>query len=125
MPRITRISAVTLRVSSMAGSLHFYRDLLRLKLLYGSEESSFSSLDLNGIYLNLELSSDISNRWGRVILHCDNVDAMHDYLRSRGYDAPKPRDAPWGERFFHIEDPDGHEISIAQPLVTRSTGRDQ
>jgi hypothetical protein len=27
-----------------------------------------------------------------------------------------PRDAEWGERFFHLTDPDGHELSFAWPL---------
>jgi uncharacterized glyoxalase superfamily protein PhnB len=27
-----------------------------------------------------------------------------------------PRDAEWGERFFHVTDPDGHEVSFAWPL---------
>jgi hypothetical protein len=26
-----------------------------------------------------------------------------------------PRDAKWGERFFHLTDPDGHELSFAWP----------
>jgi hypothetical protein len=26
-----------------------------------------------------------------------------------------PRDAPWGERYFHVSDPDGHELSFATP----------
>ena len=30
----------------------------------------------------------------------------------------KPRDAEWGERYFHITDPDGHELSFAHPLGT-------
>jgi hypothetical protein len=29
-----------------------------------------------------------------------------------------PRDAEWGERFFHLTDPDGHELSFARPLGT-------
>jgi hypothetical protein len=28
-----------------------------------------------------------------------------------------PADAPWGERYFHIHDPDGHELSFARPLA--------
>jgi uncharacterized glyoxalase superfamily protein PhnB len=32
-----------------------------------------------------------------------------------------PRDATWGERFFHLTDPDGHELSFAQPLGGQST----
>ena len=27
-----------------------------------------------------------------------------------------PTDAPWGERYFHIHDPDGHGLSFARPL---------
>ena len=27
-----------------------------------------------------------------------------------------PEDAEWGERYFHLTDPDGHEISFAKPL---------
>src|SRR5438128_550362 len=30
--------------------------------------------------------------------------------------ATVPRDAEWGERFFHLADPDGHELSFARPL---------
>jgi len=28
-----------------------------------------------------------------------------------------PADAPWGERYFHILDPDGHELSFARRLT--------
>jgi hypothetical protein len=27
-----------------------------------------------------------------------------------------PRDAAWGERFFHVTEHDGHKISFAWPL---------
>jgi uncharacterized glyoxalase superfamily protein PhnB len=27
-----------------------------------------------------------------------------------------PHDAEWGERYFHVTDPDGHELSFAWPL---------
>jgi uncharacterized glyoxalase superfamily protein PhnB len=29
-----------------------------------------------------------------------------------------PEDAPWRERYFHISDPDGHELSFARPLAS-------
>jgi uncharacterized glyoxalase superfamily protein PhnB len=32
-----------------------------------------------------------------------------------GIQAERPRDAPWGERYFHMRDPDGHELSFARP----------
>jgi len=28
----------------------------------------------------------------------------------------KPQDATWGERFFHLLDPDGYKISFAAPI---------
>ena len=27
-----------------------------------------------------------------------------------------PRDAAWGERYFHLSDPDGHALSFARPI---------
>ena len=41
---IEKISAVTLRVADMRVSVRFYRDVLGLELIYGSEESYFTSL---------------------------------------------------------------------------------
>ena len=31
-----------------------------------------------------------------------------------------PSDAPWGERYFHIDDPSGHQIANAKPLPQKS-----
>jgi len=31
-----------------------------------------------------------------------------------GLKPESPRDAAWGERFFHVTDPDGHELSFAE-----------
>jgi uncharacterized glyoxalase superfamily protein PhnB len=57
--------------------------------------------------------------WGRAIFYVDDVDAFYGNAVARGLrpEAP-PRDAPWGERYFHIVDPDGHELSFAIPLGT-------
>ena len=42
---------------------------------------------------------------------------MHARVVGAGH-APEfaPRDAAWGERYFHVRDPDGHELSFARPL---------
>jgi hypothetical protein len=55
--------------------------------------------------------------WGRVIIHVADVDAI--YRQALAHDlSPQatPADAPWGERYSHIVDPDGHELSFARPL---------
>jgi uncharacterized glyoxalase superfamily protein PhnB len=46
------------------------------------------------------------------------VDALYARAVARGL-SPQfaPRDATWGERYFHLTDPDGHELSFARPLA--------
>ena len=47
----------------------------------------------------------------------DNVDAMHKAFIAAGFTPlMAPSDAVWGERYFHILDPAGHEVSIARRL---------
>ena len=115
---VQRISAITLRVSDMARAVGFYRDVLGLEVLYGGPASSFSSLRTAGAkdtILNLEEGTARQN-WGRLIFHVDDVDEFWRYLRTKGFNPPSPRDAAWGERYFHLHDPDGHELSFAQPM---------
>ncbi len=55
--------------------------------------------------------------WGRVIFYHSDVDSLHASVIAAGYRPDTaPRDAEWGERFFHVTDPDGHELSFAKPL---------
>ena len=47
----------------------------------------------------------------------DQVDVLYQRLVDSGWTvAQAPEDAAWGERYFHVQDPDGHEISFATPL---------
>ena len=56
--------------------------------------------------------------WGRVIFYVSDVDRLYDRaVASRLMAEMPPSNAEWGERYFHIRDPDGHELSFAQPLV--------
>ncbi|MDP2703049.1 MAG: VOC family protein, partial [Candidatus Rokubacteria bacterium] len=70
-------------------------------------------------YLNLARADDQPPSTGRVrvIFYVDDVDVMYAYVLAQGFtpEAP-PRDAPWGERYFHLTDPDGHALSFARPL---------
>jgi catechol 2,3-dioxygenase-like lactoylglutathione lyase family enzyme len=54
--------------------------------------------------------------WGRMIFYVADVDEFWDYLRGKGFNPEKPRDASWSERYFHMPDPDGHELSFARPI---------
>lgn len=110
------LSAVTLGVTDMGGSCAFY-EALGFERLSGGPAAGFSSYAIGSSFLNLQLVEVTETSWGRFIVHVDDVDAMHQRATAAGY-APStaPSDAPWGERYFHIADPDGHEVSFARPL---------
>jgi predicted enzyme related to lactoylglutathione lyase len=76
------------------------------------------TLILGPNYLNLQLDASWvppSRIWGRFIVFVDDVDDVYNRLISAGYKpAMSPTNAIWGERYFHITDPSGHEISLAR-----------
>jgi catechol 2,3-dioxygenase-like lactoylglutathione lyase family enzyme len=101
---LEKISAVTLRVASLLTSVRLYRDLLGLGVIYGGEDSYFSSLRTkNGTdpILNLEQGKPAS-QWGRLIFYVSDVDSSWAYLNEGGLRPELPRDALWGERYSHI-----------------------
>ncbi len=120
-PRIESISAVTLFVADMARAVRFY-EALGFDPLYGGSEASFTSFRFGDHYLNLALGdrSPSAPLWGRIILHVSDVDGLHRRALDAGLEPQfAPRDAAWGERYFHLTDPDGHELSFARPLRRR------
>jgi catechol 2,3-dioxygenase-like lactoylglutathione lyase family enzyme len=122
---IEKISAVTLRVANMKASVQFYRDTLGMELLYGGERAEFSSFRFNdseSAILNLEHGKPVEG-WGRLIFHVEDVDAIWRRFRELGFAPESPRDALWGERYFHLRDPEGHELSFAKPLKWTSEGQ--
>ena len=120
-----------------------YSKIPGFRLTYGGEPSdSFTTFEIgkgsNEAYLNLELidddgSSDFYNGstlgkmketedFGRIIFHVENVDELYSYMKYNEYISKsivfenEPANAPWGERFFHIREPNGYQLSFAQPL---------
>jgi catechol 2,3-dioxygenase-like lactoylglutathione lyase family enzyme len=118
---VEQISAVTLQTARMPEAVAFYQ-ALGFRLLYGGPQASFTSFRVGDGYLNLQADSARVPReqiWGRVIFWVDDVDAMHRRALQAGYQpGTSPADAAWGERYFHIRDPDGHELSFARPLTS-------
>jgi catechol 2,3-dioxygenase-like lactoylglutathione lyase family enzyme len=119
---ITALSAVTLATHDMARAVAFYRSL-GFVLNYGGATEDFTSFRAGSGYLNLiaQPPGKQWSWWGRVIFHVADVDAVYRQAVAAGLRPPAPpADAPWGERYFHLNDPDGHELSFARPL--RSAG---
>lgn len=102
----------------MARAVQFYRTL-GFAIRHGDEHAEFTSFAFGSNYLNL-IAVPATRQWswwGRVIFYVDDVDTFYANAIAHGFqpEAP-PRDAPWGERYFHLSDPDRHELSFAHPL---------
>jgi catechol 2,3-dioxygenase-like lactoylglutathione lyase family enzyme len=115
-PTITSISAVTLATHDMPRAVRFYR-AVGFMVHYGGEEASFTSFHAGSCYMNLiaQPQSVSWSWWGRIIFLVSDVDAVYARVVAQGLcpETP-PRDAEWGERYFHLRDPDGHELSFAK-----------
>lgn len=102
----------------MAQAVRFYR-ALGFVMRYGGEGSAFEA---GSTYLNL-IAQPTAKRWswwGRVIFYVSDVDALYARAIAQGLSPDtSPRNAEWGERYFHITDPDSHDLSFASPLQRR------
>ena len=119
--RVDSINAITLITADMAASVAFYA-VLDAEVVFGGPTSTFTTFKFgHEQFLNLQLDparEPPMRVWGRFILWVDDVDAVHRTFLDAGYTPTMaPSDAVWGERYFHILDPAGHEVSIARRLV--------
>jgi catechol 2,3-dioxygenase-like lactoylglutathione lyase family enzyme len=115
---IESISAITLATHDMSRAVRFYRSL-GFEVIHGGEGTPFTSFRTGSGYLNLiaQPADRQWSWWGRVIFYVTDVDALYRHAVAHGLDPDSaPEDAPWGERYFHLTDPDGHELSFARLL---------
>src|SRR4051794_36792898 len=115
-PRIEALSAITLATRDMAASVAWYEGM-GFERLYGGPEAAFTSFGAGSSYVNLQLVdawAPPAVGWGRAIVWVDDVDAACRRARALGGPVDgEPTDAPWGERYVHVLDPSGHELSFA------------
>jgi catechol 2,3-dioxygenase-like lactoylglutathione lyase family enzyme len=111
------LNAVTFDVTDMARSVRFYQ-AAGFVLDYGGAEAAFTSFQVGTDHVNLERrQGEVRGGWGRAIFYVADVDAIYERIVAAGLHPQfEPRDAEWGERYFHLRDPDGHELSFARPL---------
>ncbi|MEQ8558788.1 MAG: VOC family protein [Henriciella sp.] len=115
------ISALTLSTRDMARAVAFY-ETLGFQLDYGGPDAEFSTLWAGPSALNLttETGDAPLSFWGRAIFEVEDVDAFHAAITAAGIETDfTPRDAPWMERYFHLKDPDGHELSFMTPMPNK------
>ena len=107
---------MTLATRDMRASIAFYT-ALGFEIAHGGPASRLTSFHAGSSYLNVIAKPGAFRWWGRAIFHVSDVDAMHARALAAGFQPEfEPRDAPWGERYFHLVDPDGHELSFARPI---------
>ena len=128
------INAITLATLDMRAAFDFYSGLglnCTFGCAAGANWTTFGGrdLDLHSFHVNLypkPAGQDSAPRqpWGRCIFYVSDVDAVYALALERGLEPEfAPRNADWGERYFHILDPSGHELAIAAPLhQPRSVG---
>jgi catechol 2,3-dioxygenase-like lactoylglutathione lyase family enzyme len=117
---IKTLSAVTLATTDMVRSVEFYVSL-GFTVHYGGAKSTFTTLHSGASCINLVLRnspSEEKNRggknWGRMIFFVNDVDTFYRQVVTMGLRPESaPADADWGERYFHLRDPDGHSLSFA------------
>jgi catechol 2,3-dioxygenase-like lactoylglutathione lyase family enzyme len=114
------INAVTLVTADMAAAVAFY-EAIGFRAVVGGREAPFTTFRVGPTFLNLQLVESARGApravWGRIVFWVDDVDAMFERVHAAGREPEMaPSDAPWGERYFHVRDPDGHELSFARLL---------
>jgi catechol 2,3-dioxygenase-like lactoylglutathione lyase family enzyme len=135
--KVYKISAVTLIIKNMERSCNFYSQIPGFKVVYGgTDDATFTTYEIvestAKMYLNLELGTphgdncdehDAGKRcFGRIIFSTEDVDKLYRYFKQSEsisktiYFENEPTDASWGERYFHIREPDGYQLSFATPL---------
>ena len=111
---IEYISAITLAVSDMDRSVGFY-EKLGFEVIYGSSRDNFVTMQAHQAFVNLILTDGYQKRWwGRAIFRVSSADQQYQKALSAGLKPDPPQNGAWGERYFHITDPDGHELSFAE-----------
>ena len=129
MARLTGSSAVLL-VADIDRSVEYYRDRLGFTCEVYGEPPDFIVATRDEVKILMALCDDaerivpnwriVPNVWN-VFIRVDDVEAIYDEVQRRG--APidySLYDAPSGFREFGVQDPDGHDIAIAQPIEDRS-----
>nr|AIF05692.1 Glyoxalase/bleomycin resistance protein/dioxygenase [uncultured marine thaumarchaeote KM3_186_G04] len=111
----------------MKKSVDFYSKIPNFKIVYGGSDNWFTSFLIDDVaksYLNLRINDVAAEapHWSRIVFYVDDVDELFAYMENDetisglGKLESKPEDATWGERFFHMLDPDGYKLSFATPI---------
>lgn len=124
-----QLNAIGLVTTDLAASLRFYR-LLGLDIPADAESQPHVELVAGGVRLMWDTVETVESFAGpytpptgdsRVSLAfaCDDpdqVDAVWARLAEAGHGEVEPFDAPWGQRYATVNDPDGNGVDLFAAL---------
>ncbi|HEX5830950.1 MAG TPA: VOC family protein [Gemmatimonadaceae bacterium] len=123
MPRIVE-SRYVLAVRDLRASTRFYMDVLGCRRDFGDGSDGWSFLSRDGFRVMLgecpgeRPASELGDHSYVAYLTVEGVDRLHEELSARGADAiSAPANQPWGMREFAIRTPDGHRITVGEPIA--------
>ncbi len=124
--QVTHIDHVSVIITDVERSRHFYRDVLGLKEIAKPRTFDFVVLwfDLGNQQLHLLLREEADVLSPRhFALRVADVPAARDYFGAQGIPMQETTPIPGADRFF-IRDPDGNRIEVIQWLRPYDPVRD-
>lgn len=124
------IDAIGIVVSDMKQAIAFY-ERLGCSFPADAADTPHAESDLGGVRLMLDsaaslqemglLNGDDSGGDGNVALaaRCDSpeeVDRLYEEMAADGFGRAVPKDAPWGQRYATLVDPDGTHVDLYAAL---------
>lgn len=121
-PRITGIDHVTIYVSELAKSQHFYSDVLGLTVgcpQYTGLETCYQVRPSEQRLLlkpaPSEIKSDVHKNWlAEVAYSTESVSQMRTYLVEHGLHPDPVQKAPDGAQYIRVNDPEGNSLAFVE-----------
>ncbi len=117
-----------IRVLDLERSIHFYKDVLNMKVVKSLDFSDFSLVYLRNNEADFEIELTLNkgrvepysmgDGYGHIAIVVDNLEQKHEILEKMGY-LPLPikqftDDGKLLAKFFFIQDPDGYKIEVLE-----------
>ncbi len=117
-----------IRVLDLERSIHFYKDVLNMKVVKSLDFSDFSLVYLRNNEADFEIELTLNkgrvepysmgDGYGHIAIVVDNLGQKHEILEKMGY-LPLPikqftDDGKLLAKFFFIQDPDGYKIEVLE-----------
>ncbi len=117
-----------IRVLDLERSIHFYKDVLNMKVVKSLDFSDFSLVYLRNNEADFEIELTLNkgrvepysmgDGYGHIAIVVDNLEQKHEILEKMGY-FPLPikqftDDGKLLAKFFFIQDPDGYKIEVLE-----------